>query len=326
MSGFEVAGAVGVAFQLANVATKAVKLFSEMSTGFKDTDGTAARIHNELSSFKQSAKAARNNLNDLRIDNLDLKQALLQYEDTVTQLRYKMQIIQSKTKLVGRTKMWMELMSSDSEVTMLRRQLRQHTRDLTQNFNLVMLKGLTGDVREIKTVTGDHYELSRTMQRDQERANRENARLHREHTLSRQASEERMNKKIDLLRASPDVKHRMQTPEKKYRAFEAPTDVRANSQTPAMSPFGLHDYGVQTPEKKHRALEATTDVRASSPTPAMSPILRLHDTNPYDLDDSPFNSYLDDLRLDPMRPGHPPWSHTTMPAPARHVWGMEDSD
>jgi uncharacterized phage infection (PIP) family protein YhgE len=319
MSGFEVAGAVGVAFQLANVATKAVKLFSEMSTGFKDTDGTAARIHNELSSFKQSAKAARNNLSDLKIDNLDLEQALLQYEDTVTQLRYKMQIIQSKTKLVGRTKMWMELMSSDSEVTMLRRQLRQHTRDLTQNFTLVMLKGLTGDVREIKTVTGDHYELSRTMQRDQERAHRENA-------LSHRASEERldeMNKRLDLLQASPDVKYRRQTSEKKYRAFEAPKDVRANLQTPAMSPFSLHDYGVQTPEKKHRAFEATTDVRASSQTRVISPIIRLHDTDT-----------LDDLPFDPLPPGHPPWSHTVHPGcgtpwikdePDRRIY-MEDSD
>jgi hypothetical protein len=285
MSGFEVAGAVGVAIQLAGVATKAFKLFSDMSRGFKDVDGTAARIHNELSSFKQSAKAARNNLKDLKIDNLDLKQALLEYEHTVAQLHRKMQVIQSKKQLVGRTKMWMELMSSDSEVTMLRRQLKRHTSELSKNFTLVELKG----IREYQKRA--HRKNMLSHRASEERSDKIDKKLdlsQRENMLSRRATEEgfdKMNKRLDLFRAPPDVKYGRQTPEKKHRTFEAPKDVRASSQTPAMSPIRLHDYGVQAPENKYRAFDAPTDVRASSQTPAMSPI-RLHDTIIRDLDDS----------------------------------------
>jgi hypothetical protein len=266
MSGFEVAGAVGVAIQLAGVATKAFKLFSDMSRGFKDVDGTAARIHNELSSFKQSAKAARNNLKDLKIDNLDLKQALLEYEHTVAQLHRKMQVIQSKKQLVGRTKMWMELMSSDSEVTMLRRQLKRHTSELSKNFTLVELKG----IREYQKRA--HRKNMLSHRASEERSDKIDKKLdlsQRENMLSRRASEERldkidkkldlsqrenmlsrrateegfdkMNKRLDLFRAPPDVKYGRQTPEKKHRTFEAPKDVRASSQTPAMSPIRLHD-------------------------------------------------------------------------------------
>ena len=136
----EVLGAVSASLALVGLATKAVKLFSDMSTGFKDADGKAALIHQDLFNFKQSAKFAHHKLEHVKVDDLGLKQCLVKYEGSIAQLGHKMQAIQGSKRLWGKTKKWMELMSSDSEVTMLRQQLKQHTSELTEKFTLVMLQ------------------------------------------------------------------------------------------------------------------------------------------------------------------------------------------
>jgi hypothetical protein len=79
MSGVEVLGAFAASIQLIGLAGKAVKLFFEMSRGFKDANGEAALIHEELSSFKQSAKFASENLKRLRVDDLGLEQSIWRY-------------------------------------------------------------------------------------------------------------------------------------------------------------------------------------------------------------------------------------------------------
>ena len=44
----EALGAVSASLALVILATKAVKFFSDMSTGFKDADGKAKLIHEDL--------------------------------------------------------------------------------------------------------------------------------------------------------------------------------------------------------------------------------------------------------------------------------------
>lgn len=168
-TGFEVLGAVGTALQLVKLATNAVEFFSDMATGFKDLDGKIGLINKELKDFKESAKFAHLNLDHYQIDDLGLKQALCRYESTISQLGRKMQKIHGKKKLWGKTKMWMQLMKSDSEVAMLREQLRQHTRELLTKFTAAALVQIKKDVKEIKRdvkgVQSDvraHYEFSRS--------------------------------------------------------------------------------------------------------------------------------------------------------------------
>jgi plasmid rolling circle replication initiator protein Rep len=146
MTGLEVLGAVSASLQLVQLATKAVKLFSDMRTGFKDADGKAALVHQELVGFKQSAEFAYHNLSYIQADDVGLKQSLLKYEDSISQLGHKMQTIQAKKKLLGRTEMWMKLMSRDSDVNMLRRQLEKYTSGLMWKFTVVVLKEIKGDV------------------------------------------------------------------------------------------------------------------------------------------------------------------------------------
>jgi hypothetical protein len=98
-TGLEVLGAVGAAFQLVELAAKAFKLFSDMSTGFKDANGEAALIRRELFNFKQSAKFAHNNLKHLRVDDIGLQQSLLKYESSISQLGHKMQAIHGRKRL-----------------------------------------------------------------------------------------------------------------------------------------------------------------------------------------------------------------------------------
>ncbi|KAM0704342.1 hypothetical protein Q7P35_008576 [Cladosporium inversicolor] len=124
-----------------------------MSTGFTDADKKAALIHQDLFDFKQSAKFAHHNLEHVKIHDLGLKQSLVKYEGTISQLGHKMQAIQGKKRLWSKTKKWMELMSSDSEVTMLRNQLKQHTREMTEKFTLVMLERMKQDVKAVDRCT-----------------------------------------------------------------------------------------------------------------------------------------------------------------------------
>lgn len=168
-TGFEVLGAVGTALQLVKLATNVVEFFSDMATGFNDMDGKIGRINRELKDFKESAKFAHLNLDHYQIDDLGLKQVLCQYESTISQLGRKMQKIHGRKWLWGKTKMWMQLMKSDSEVAMLREQLRQHTRELLTKFTAAALAHIKKDVKEIKKdvrgVQSDvraHYEFSRS--------------------------------------------------------------------------------------------------------------------------------------------------------------------
>jgi hypothetical protein len=155
----EVLGAFSASSQLVQLATKAVKLFSDMRTGFKDADGKAALIHRELVDFKQSAEFAHHNLSYVQVDDLGLKQSLSKYEDSISQLDHRMRTIQAKKKLLGRTEMWMKLMSSDNDVNMLRRQLEKHTSELMWKFTVVMLKEIKGDVHFSRS-TGDSATFS----------------------------------------------------------------------------------------------------------------------------------------------------------------------
>jgi hypothetical protein len=202
----EVLGAVAASLQLVGLATKAVRLFSDMSTGFKDADKTAALIHEDLFNFKQSAKFAHHNLEHVKIDDLGLRQSLVKYEGTIAQLGHKMQAIQGKKRLWSQTKKWMKLMSSDSEVTMLRNQLKQHTSELTEKFTLVMLERMKQDVKEIKTEVRAHHEFSRS--------------AHQSVMLWQQGSEERLD------------------------TIEAKLDAAISLQTPTLSPFRLDDDGL----------------------------------------------------------------------------------
>lgn len=209
-TGLEVLGAVGASLQLVELATKAVKLFSDMTTGFKDTDKKAALIHQDLFNFKQSAKFAHHNLGHVQIDDLGLKQSLVKYEDTIAQLGQKMQKIQSKKRLWNKAKKWIELMSNDSEVTMLRGQLKQHTSELTEKFTLAMLErmkhdvtGIKQDVKKIKTRVGNHHEFSRS--------------AHQQVMLWQQSSDERLD------------------------TIEAKLDAAVGLKTPNLSPFRLDD-------------------------------------------------------------------------------------
>jgi hypothetical protein len=235
----EVLGAVSASLHLVELATKAVKLFSDMSTGFKDADGKAALIHQELFNFKQSAKFANHNLNHTQVHDVGLKQSLLKYEDSISQLGYKMQAIQAKKKLIGRTKMWMKLMSSDSEVNMLRQQLEKHTGELMGKFTVVMLKEIKGDVKEIKTDVRAHYDFSRS-------THQYNVSAHQSVMLRHEASDE----KIDTLTAK--------------------LEAAIGLQTPVLSPFRLDDddlFDLHTPP-----LSPSPPLSASPPlSPAMSP-------------------------------------------------------
>jgi hypothetical protein len=165
-----------------------------MSTGFKDAEGKAALIHQDLYNFKQSAKFAHHNLKHLKVDSLGLEQCLVKYEGTIAQLGQKMQAIQGRKRLWGMTKEWMELMWSDSEVMMLREQLRQHTSELTEKFTLVMLQEIKGDVQEIKTDVRAHYDFSRS--------------THQSVMLWQQSSDER----LDTLESKLDAAIGLQTP------------------------------------------------------------------------------------------------------------------
>jgi hypothetical protein len=244
-TGLEVVGAVSASLHLVELATKAVKLFSDMSTGFKDADGKAALIHQELFNFKQSAKFANHNLSHVQVDDLGLKQSLSKYEDSISQLGYKMQTIQAKKKLIGRTKMWMKLMSSDSEVNMLRQQLEKHTGELMGKFTVVMLKEIKGDVKEIKTDVRAHYDFSRS-------THQYNVSAYQSIMLRHEASEE----KLDTLAAK----------------FEAAIGL----QTPVMSPFRTDDndlFDLHTPPlSPSPPLSASPPFSASPPlSPAISP-------------------------------------------------------
>jgi uncharacterized protein YoxC len=186
MTGLEVLGAVGASLQLVGLATKAVKLFSDMSTGFKDADGKAALIHQELSNFKQCAKFANHNLNHTQVDDVGLEH--------IWQLGHKMQTIQAEKMLFGKTEMWMKLMSSDSDVNMLREQLQKHTSELMGKFTVVMLKEINGDVKEIKSDVRAHYDFSRS-------THQYNVSAHQAVMLRHQESDE----KLDTLAAKLDA-------------------------------------------------------------------------------------------------------------------------
>jgi hypothetical protein len=220
MSGVEVLGAFAASIQLIGLAGKAVKLFFEMSRGFEDANGEAALIHEELSSFKQSAKFASENLKRLRVDDLGLEQSIWRYQGSITKLVLKMEAIESRKKLIGQTRMWMELMSTDSEVTKLRGTLRRHTRELAANFTLSMLDETWRDgkktrrdgemtqrdgkktrkyVEERKTAQFDFIRSTR-QDRESERQDRESMREELESfRLQHQASDEKINQKIDMM-------------------------------------------------------------------------------------------------------------------------------
>lgn len=53
-------------------------------------------------------------------EDLGLKQSLMKYEGSISQLGQKMQAIQGKKRLWGQTKKRTALMSNDSEATVLR--------------------------------------------------------------------------------------------------------------------------------------------------------------------------------------------------------------
>lgn len=215
-TGIEVLGAVAASLQLVQLAAKAVSLFSDMSTGFKDADGKAALIHQELFNFKQSAKFAHHNLDHLKVDDLGLKQSLVKYEGSISQLGHKMQAIQGKKRLWGQTKKWMALMSNDSEVTMLRHQLKQHTTELTEKFTLTMLKGIKEDVKEIKTDVRAHYDFNRS--------------THQSVMLWQQSSDE----KLDTLKAKLDAAIGLQTPV--LSPFRLDDDDLFDLDSPPLSP------------------------------------------------------------------------------------------
>jgi hypothetical protein len=203
----EALGAVSASLALVILATKVVKFFSDMSTGFKDADGKAKLIHEDLYNFKLGAKFAHNNLDHLKVDDLGLKQCLVKYEVSIAQLGHKMQAIHGKKRLWGQTKKWMELMSSDSEVAMLRQHLKQHlkqhTSELTEKFTLAMLQEIKGDVKEIKTDVRANHAF--------------NMSAHQSVMLWQQSSDERLD------------------------TIEAKLDAAIGLQTPKMSPFHLDD-------------------------------------------------------------------------------------
>jgi hypothetical protein len=131
-----------------------------------------------------------------------------------------MEAIESRKKLIGQTRMWMELMSTDSEVTKLRGTLRRHTRELAANFTLSMLDETWRDgkktrrdgemtqrdgkktrkyVEERKTAQFDFIRSTR-QDRESERQDRESMREELESfRLQHQASDEKINQKIDMM-------------------------------------------------------------------------------------------------------------------------------
>jgi hypothetical protein len=237
----EILGTVAASLQLVALATKAVKLFSDMSTGFKDADGKAALIHQDLLNFKQSAKFAYHNLEHVKVDDLGLKQCLVKYEGSIAQLGHKMQAIQGRKRLWGKTKKWMELMSSDSEVTMLRQQLKQHTSELTEKFTLVMLQEIKGDVKEIKTDVRAHYDFSRT--------------THQSVMLWQQSSIERLD------------------------TIESKLDAAVALQTPTLSPFRLDDDDLFDFDLESPPLSPSPSPAASSPRWCVGNIVRRNSTD-----------------------------------------------
>lgn len=121
-----------------------------MATGLNDLDGKIGLISKELKDFKGSAKFAQLNLHHYQVDNLGLKQSLCQYESTISHLGRKMQKIHGKKKLWDKTKMRMQLTKSDSEVAMLREELRKHTQELLTKFTATALVQIKKDVKEIE--------------------------------------------------------------------------------------------------------------------------------------------------------------------------------
>lgn len=222
-TGLEVLGAVGAAFQLVELAAKAFKLFSDMSTGFKDANGEAALIRRELFNFKQSAKFAHNNLKHLRVDDIGLQQSLLKYESSISQLGHEMQAIHGRKRPWGQTKNWMKLMSKDSEVTMLRHQLKQHTSELAEKFTLVTLKEIRDAVKEIEAVGQAHYDLSKN-------ARQEDTLWKQADTLWKQASTESLN----IIKAAVDGGASLQTPVLSPYRFD--DDHLFDLDTPPLSP------------------------------------------------------------------------------------------
>jgi len=164
----EVLGAASASIHLVKLAAGTVKFFSDMASGFKDLDGKVALVHTDLYSFEQNARVAHQNLERVKVDDLGLTQLLSRYKSTITKLRGKMEKINHKKKLWGKTKMWMQLMKSDSEVLMLREQLRRHSGELLHKFTVTTLlqvkqdvKAIRQDVRQVSTTVHTHHEFSR---------------------------------------------------------------------------------------------------------------------------------------------------------------------
>jgi hypothetical protein len=117
----------------------------------------------------------------------------------------------------------MKLMSKDSEVTILRHQLKRHTSELAEKFTLATLKEIRDAVKEIKAVGQAHYDLSKN-------ARQEDTLWKQADTLWKQASTESLN----IIKAAVDGGASLQTPVLSPYRFD--DDHLFDLDTPPLSP------------------------------------------------------------------------------------------
>jgi hypothetical protein len=150
MSGFEVAGAVGLAVTLVGQSKNVYDFFCDMASGFKDRDGKITTIRGELHSFKRFAKYAHSNLERQQLaDNLDLRRCLIRYQNTVLQLGRRLKYIRRQRSIWGTTRKWMKLMKSDAGIHATRRQLVQHRQEILMKFSVSTLVQIRSDTRAV---------------------------------------------------------------------------------------------------------------------------------------------------------------------------------
>jgi hypothetical protein len=150
MSGFEVAGAVGLAVTLVGQSKNVYDFFCDMASGFKDRDGKITTIRGELHPFKRFAKYAHSNLERQQLaDNLDLRRCLIRYQNTVLQLGRRLKYTRRQRSIWGTTRKWMKLMKSDAGIHATRRQLVQHRQEILMKFSVSTLVQIRSDTRAV---------------------------------------------------------------------------------------------------------------------------------------------------------------------------------